>query len=197
MTASRPGWRPALCRRMPRSPQLEMLRYRWRGDVLELKTLRKLGALYFGKQRWHDGLQILRTASQNFPSEDVARQAQDDMRDTFETLFLKGKADSMPPVAALSLFYDFIDLTPIGPNGDEMIRRMADRLVAVDLSGSCGTASELPGDQAPRRYCARPGRDTARHDRTHGSQAQGCAGSPALNADRRPAGRYQSSAHLA
>ncbi|MGD0144048.1 MAG: hypothetical protein ABSC92_12885, partial [Rhizomicrobium sp.] len=68
-------------------PQLEMLRYRWRGDVLELKTLRKLGALYFAKQRWHDGLQILRTASQNFPNEDVARQAQDDMRDTFETLF--------------------------------------------------------------------------------------------------------------
>ena len=39
----------------------------------------------------------------------------------------------MPPIEALSLFYDFIDLTPIGPNGDEMIRRMADRLVAVDL----------------------------------------------------------------
>ena len=128
--------------------QLEMLRYRWRGDVLELKTLRKLGALYFGKQRWHDGLQILRTASQNFPSEDVARQAQDDMRDTFETLFLKGKADAMPPIAALSLFYDFIDLTPIGPNGDEMIRRMADRLVAVDL---LGPAAQLLNYQVTKR----------------------------------------------
>jgi hypothetical protein len=128
--------------------QLEMLRYRWRGDVLELKTLRKLGALYFGKQRWHDGLQILRTASQNFPNEDVARQAQDDMRDIFETLFLKGKADAMPPIAALSLFYDFIDLTPIGPNGDEMIRRMADRLVSVDL---LGPAAQLLNYQATKR----------------------------------------------
>jgi hypothetical protein len=128
--------------------QLEMLRYRWRGDVLELKTLRKLGALYFGKQRWHDGLQILRTASQSFPNEDVARQAQDDMRDTFETLFLKGKADAMSPVAALSLFYDFIDLTPIGPNGDEMIRRMADRLVAVDL---LGPAAQLLNYQVTKR----------------------------------------------
>lgn len=128
--------------------QLEMLRYRWRGDVLELKTLRKLGALYIGKQRWHDGLQILRTASQNFPNEDVARQAQDDMRDIFETLFLKGKADAMPPIAALSLFYDFIDLTPIGPNGDEMIRRMADRLVSVDL---LGPAAQLLNYQATKR----------------------------------------------
>ena len=128
--------------------QLEMLRYRWRGDVLELKTLRKLGALYFTKRRWHDGLQILRTASQNFPSEDVARQAQDDMRDTFETLFLKGAADAMPPIAALSLFYDFIDLTPIGPNGDDMIRRMADRLVAVDL---LGPAAQLLNYQVTKR----------------------------------------------
>ena len=37
--------------------------------------------------------------------------------------------------AAGSLFYDNIDLTPIGADGDEMIRRMADRLVAVDLLG--------------------------------------------------------------
>jgi hypothetical protein len=112
---------------------LESLRFRWRGDGLELETLRKLGALYFGKQRWREGLGILRIASQNFLQDDLARQAQDDMRETFETLFLKGKADAMPPIEALALFYDFIDLTPIGPNGDEMIRRMADRLVAVDL----------------------------------------------------------------
>jgi hypothetical protein len=33
----------------------------------------------------------------------------------------------------LALFYDFRDLTPIGRRGDEMIRRLADRLVTVDL----------------------------------------------------------------
>jgi hypothetical protein len=112
---------------------LESLRFRWRGDDLELKTLRKLGALYFGEQRWRDGLTTLRVATQNFGDEDLARQAEDDMRDAFASLFLKGKADKMPPVEALAMFYDFIDLTPIGPDGDEMIRRMADRLVAVDL----------------------------------------------------------------
>jgi tetratricopeptide (TPR) repeat protein len=112
---------------------LEQLRFRWRGDALELEALRKLGALYFAKQRWHQGLATLRIASQNFPNEDLAREAQDDMRATFEALFLKGGAERMPPIQALGLFYDFIDLTPIGPNGDEMIRHMADRLVAVDL----------------------------------------------------------------
>ena len=31
---------------------LERLRFRWRGDALEMKTLRKLAGLYFAKQLW-------------------------------------------------------------------------------------------------------------------------------------------------
>jgi hypothetical protein len=114
---------------------LERLRFRWRGDMLELKTLRKLAALYFAKQSWREGLHTLRIAAQSFPNDDMARKAQDDMRDAFAELFIKGNADKVPPVQALSIFYDFIDLTPIGPDGDEMIRRMSERLVAVDLLG--------------------------------------------------------------
>lgn len=115
--------------------ELERLRFRWRGDALEMKTLRKLSQLYFAGGKWREGLRSLRLAAQSFPGEDAARQAQDDMRAGFVKLFLRGGADKIPPVEALSLFYDNIDLTPIGAAGDEMIRRMADRLVAVDLLG--------------------------------------------------------------
>ncbi len=113
--------------------QFERLRFRWRGDGLELKTLRKLASLYFGRGQWRDGLRTLRIATQNFQGQDAARIAQDDMRGAFVNLFLKGGADKMKPVDSLALFYDNLDLTPIGPDGDEMIRRMSDRLVAVDL----------------------------------------------------------------
>ena len=127
---------------------LERLRFRWRGDMLELKTLRKLASIYFAQKRWRDGLQTLRIATQNFPNYDLAGTAQDDMRAAFVDLFLKGKADAMAPVQALALFYDFIELTPIGPDGDEMIRRMADRLVAVDL---LGPAADLLNYQVTKR----------------------------------------------
>ncbi|HEY2032327.1 MAG TPA: tetratricopeptide repeat protein [Rhizomicrobium sp.] len=127
---------------------LEKLRYRWRGDALELNTLRKLGALYFQTQHWRDGLQTLRVAAQNFPEDESARHANDDMRAAFVQLYLKGAADKMSPVQALALFYDFIDLTPIGPDGDEMIRRMADRLMAVDL---LGPAAKLLDYQVTKR----------------------------------------------
>jgi hypothetical protein len=115
--------------------QLEKLRFRWRGDALELKTLRKLASLYFGRGQWRDGLKTLRVATQNFDGQDATRIAQDDMRSAFVNLFLKGGADKMKPVEALALFYDNLDLTPIGPDGDEMIRRMSERLITVDLLG--------------------------------------------------------------
>jgi hypothetical protein len=46
------------------------------------------------------------------------------------------------------MFYEYRELTPIGRRGDEMIRRLADRLVAVDLLDQ---ASELLQYQIDRR----------------------------------------------
>ncbi|MES2473062.1 MAG: hypothetical protein V4601_09520 [Pseudomonadota bacterium] len=128
--------------------KLEKLRFRWRGDQLEMKTLRKLASLYFGRGQHRDGLKTLRVATQNFTGQDAARVAQDDMRAAFVKLYLKGDADKMKPVDSLALFYDNIDLTPIGPDGDDMIRRMSDRLVAVDL---LGPAASLLAYQVDKR----------------------------------------------
>ena len=128
--------------------QLERLRFRWRGDALELQTLRKLASLYVGQGKWREGLKTLRVATQSFNGQDSGRMAQDDMRSAFVNLFLKDGADKMKPVEALALFYDNLDLTPIGPDGDEMIRRMSDRLVAVDL---LGPAANLLAYQVDKR----------------------------------------------
>ena len=38
------------------SETLEKLRFRWRGDDLELQTLRKLGSLYYAKHDWRNGM---------------------------------------------------------------------------------------------------------------------------------------------
>ncbi|HEV7959449.1 MAG TPA: hypothetical protein VGP01_00345, partial [Rhizomicrobium sp.] len=127
---------------------LERLRFRWRGDGLEMKTLRKLASLYFSQHQWQSGLKTLRVATESFAGDDQARAAQDDMRAAFVNLYLKGGADKLPPVESLAMFYDNIDLTPIGADGDEMIRRMVDRLVAVDL---LGPAANLLAYQVDKR----------------------------------------------
>jgi tetratricopeptide (TPR) repeat protein len=75
----------------------------------------------------------MRSALAAHPNSDMTRRIQQEAARTFDALFLAGKGDALPAIDALALFYDFRELTPIGRRGDEMIRRLADRLVAVDL----------------------------------------------------------------
>jgi hypothetical protein len=90
----------------------------------------------------------MRTALLAYPDSESTRQIQDEARINFDSLFLGGKADSLAPIEALGLFYDYRDLTPVGFRGDEMIRRLADRLVAVDLLDQ---AAELLQHQVDNR----------------------------------------------
>ena len=112
---------------------LETLRYLWRGDELELSVLHRLGDLYIQNGDYRNGLSTIRMAITYFDKSDETREIAKEMSGVFRQLFLEGKADRLSPVEALALYYDFRELTPIGAEGDEMIRRLSDRLVAVDL----------------------------------------------------------------
>jgi tetratricopeptide (TPR) repeat protein len=112
---------------------LENLRYRWRGDEVELEAVRALGAFYSEAGDYRRAMEAMSLAVRRFPDSPVARRLQMDMNRTFRELFLDGGADAMDPVQAVGLFYEFQDAAPIGPDGDRMARRMADRLIAFDL----------------------------------------------------------------
>ncbi len=127
---------------------LETLTMMWRGDETEAEALQLLGRLYAEDGRHRDGFQVMRTALTAFPLSDMTRRIQDEAAIAFESLFLGGKGDAMPPIDALSLFYDFRDLTPVGRRGDEMIRKLTDRLVSVDLLDQ---AAELLQHQVDNR----------------------------------------------
>jgi tetratricopeptide (TPR) repeat protein len=127
---------------------LETLTTLWRGDETEIEALQMLARLYTEEGRYRDAFYVMRTAIAAHPNSELTRRIQDEAAATFDALFLAGKGDSMPAVEALSLFYDFRELTPIGRRGDEMIRRLADRLVSVDLLGQ---AAELLQHQVDNR----------------------------------------------
>lgn len=112
---------------------LEALRFRWRGDATELTVVSMLGEAYSELGRWRDALATMRIAADRFPGDPAARQLRADMSNLFERLFLDGEADRLEPIQALGLFYEFSDLTPVGPNGDRIVRLLAGRLVHVDL----------------------------------------------------------------
>jgi hypothetical protein len=114
-------------------PELEGLAVTWRGDQTEVETLQILARLYTEENRYRDAFYVMRTAMLAHPNSEMTRRIHDEAAATFDSVFLGGKADGLPTIDALALFYDFRELTPIGRRGDEMIRRLADRLVGVDL----------------------------------------------------------------
>ena len=113
--------------------QLESLTTIWRGDETEIEALKVLAHLYTEDGRYRDAFYVMRSAMAARPDSTLTHQIQDEAAATFDALFLAGKGDAMPAIDALALFYDFRELTPAGSRGDEMIRRLADRLVSVDL----------------------------------------------------------------
>jgi tetratricopeptide (TPR) repeat protein len=127
---------------------LEILTTAWRGDETELEALRLLARFYTEENRYRDAFHVMRTALTAHPHAELTRRIQDEASQTFDTLFLAGKGDALPAIDALGLFYDFRDLAPIGRRGDDMIRRLADRLVSVDLLDQ---AAELLQHQVDNR----------------------------------------------
>lgn len=113
--------------------EYEKLRFVWRGDDFEFYLLRRLGSLYLDQKLYRNGLRTLRQAATYFPKHEESNQVTKQMSDAFHLLYLEDGADILPPVTAIALYDEFRELTPPGALGDEMIRRLADRLVGVDL----------------------------------------------------------------
>lgn len=115
--------------------RLESLRSTWRGDVLELNILKLIGDLYMDRKQYLQGFQVWRELVSTFPGSEEALLVAKGMSEKFIQLFNEGYADEMPKVDALTLFYEFRELTPIGKLGDDMIQRLSDRLIELDLLG--------------------------------------------------------------
>ena len=128
--------------------ELETLTTVWRGDETEVEAMQLLARLYTEDSRYRDAFRLMRTALAAHPNSELTQRIHDEAAESFDGLFLAGRGDALPAIDALSLFYDYRELTPIGRRGDEMIRRLADRLVAVDLLDQ---AAELLQHQVDHR----------------------------------------------
>ncbi|MEP3266325.1 MAG: tetratricopeptide repeat protein [Hyphomicrobiales bacterium] len=120
----------------------------WRNDDLELKGLRGLGKVLADEEEYRRAFQLVQTAVISDNDSLITHALQDDMKEVFVRLFHGGKADDLPPVEVLSLYYDFKHLTPIGRVGDEIVRYLSRRLIDIDLLPQ---ASELLTHQVDKR----------------------------------------------
>lgn len=117
--------------------RLARLRFAWRGDYLERDIVRRYGEALWLAGRHAESLNTLRRAASLFPDDPAAASIAGTMTESFAALFEDG-ARSLPPVEALTLYDQFRELTPIGADGDKIIRELAERLVEIDLLGRAG-----------------------------------------------------------
>jgi hypothetical protein len=114
--------------------ELESLRFRWRGDDVEMATVGILSDQYMRVGRFREALLLAQSTALRDSNAPGSRELRIKLADYFRRLFLNGEADRLDPIQSLALFYEFgDDLTPIGSDGDQMVRKLAQRLVAFDL----------------------------------------------------------------
>lgn len=113
---------------------LENLRYAWRGDATERKTLLRLGEIYIDDKKFEQGLSLLKYLSTYFPESLESQKSTELLTQTFTDLFLKGKAgNSLNLTETLSLYYAFRELTPPGRDGDKLIDSIVNRMRTLNL----------------------------------------------------------------
>jgi tetratricopeptide (TPR) repeat protein len=117
---------------------IDRLRFAWRGDDFEVRVLRKLADLYAADSNYRMAFETLQRVVQAYPDSLAARDATAAMQKIFVDTFLGPNADTMAPLTSLALYEQFKELTPSGPQGDAIIRKLADRLVAIDLLERAG-----------------------------------------------------------
>jgi tetratricopeptide (TPR) repeat protein len=135
---------------------LDRLRFGWRGDMVEFNLMRTLGELKLADGDQRGGFDVLREVAANFPDYPQSKEVVKELGDAVTELFLNKGLDDVAPLKALTLYDDFKEYVPAGERSDAVVRRLADRLVSVDLLDRAATLLE---DQVTHHLT---GRDKAR-----------------------------------
>ncbi len=112
--------------------RIEPLLYAWRGDAGERLLRLRAAELRADAGDWVGSLALLRETEAAFP-EHLA-EIRPRTAAAFLALFRDGAADQMPPSQAVALFEESADLLPTGTAGDAVVARVAERLIALDLT---------------------------------------------------------------
>lgn len=111
---------------------LERLYFVWGNKQFKLTLLKTLADLYTNTNDYYSAIRKL-NQSLNLEEEDARADTLKRMVTTFEEIYVNNRADNMPILKSLALYQDFEWLAPQSRYYNEIVQKLADRLVAVDL----------------------------------------------------------------
>ncbi|CAL7961137.1 conserved hypothetical protein [Alphaproteobacteria bacterium] len=114
----------------------------WRGDKMELETLKLLGDVYYKRQDYADALRVWKNIVVNFSAYPASIRVANLMGTVFIEYFTKKNKTNVTPLQALSFFYEFQELNPVGSIGDDIVIKIAGYLIELDLLDKAGVLLE-------------------------------------------------------
>lgn len=118
--------------------RIDTLSLMWHGDEIEMRTLSALAHLQKEAGQWRGAFTAVRRAVALQSESPVVRNLQEWALNLFDELYLGERGAKLSGVEALALYFDFKEFAPIGRRGDEIVRRLSDRLVEFDLLEPAG-----------------------------------------------------------
>ena len=118
----------------------------WRGGNVERRSLMVKANIAEIENDIETAMTARRDIISDFPGADIAIDADKALRENLSGLF---EHRGISPLTAARIFYQNVDLAPPGHAGDALIRKVIDRLVALDLLSE---AIELLDHQTFRRF---------------------------------------------
>lgn len=111
--------------------RLERVLWLWRGDEMEIKNLKTLAELYHKNGEYAKALRVWKVISSNYPNNPAAINAVNSMGSIFIEFFTNYELGKATPLKALSFFYEFQNLIPIGNTGDDIVLRAAGFMIEL------------------------------------------------------------------
>ncbi len=116
--------------------RLEGLGLTWHGGPIEEAITAGLARSYATAGRFREAFVATRRAAAVAPTSELTRTLNAEAQGLFDDIYLGGRGRDLTGIAAVALYFDFKEFAPIGRRGDEIVRRLADRLVGLDLLDS-------------------------------------------------------------
>jgi hypothetical protein len=112
---------------------LEHVSIIWQGGEFERSVLKDLGDTYHANQDYINALRAWKRIADYYPYSAQAINLTRNIGETFIKFFTSDLDKNVSHVQAVSLFYEFENLVPIGAIGDDIVINFTDHLIALDL----------------------------------------------------------------
>lgn len=113
--------------------RLDALRYRWRGDDLEIQILKRLGFAQIENEDYLEGFKTLRDTVVLSADHGLSDTITAEMIATYRDIFLTDRIATLSAQDAALLYEEFRELTPGGAEGDRVVSQLAERLISADF----------------------------------------------------------------